>query len=160
MAASTASIDVGAATIAPVGAKGDAPAVDPLKYSPPATDSTITMAVAADSPPTNASSVMTISRAKAPVSTGKIAMARKWGVRYSFLLMHADGEKITHGAPIDSAKVTAEVVEQRKDKKVVAYKFRRRKGYHRTVGHRRKLTRLKIKSISVGGKKSAKREAE
>ena len=76
------------------------------------------------------------------------------------VLMHADGEKVTHGAPIDGAKVTAEVVEQRKDKKVVAYKFRRRKGYHRTVGHRRKLTRLKIKSISVGGKKSAKKEAE
>jgi large subunit ribosomal protein L21 len=56
--------------------------------------------------------------------------------------------------------VTAEVVEQRKDKKVVAYKFRRRKGYHRTVGHRRKLTRLKIKSISVDGKKSAKKEVE
>jgi large subunit ribosomal protein L21 len=76
------------------------------------------------------------------------------------VLMHADGEKITHGAPIDGAKVTAEVVEQRKDKKIVAYKFRRRKGYHRTVGHRRKLTRLKIKSISVAGKKSAKKEAE
>src|SRR5947207_15434093 len=76
------------------------------------------------------------------------------------VLMHADGDQLTHGAPIDGAKVTAEVIEQRKDKKVVAYKFKRRKGYHRTVGHRRKLTRLKIKSISVGGKKSAKKEAE
>jgi large subunit ribosomal protein L21 len=76
------------------------------------------------------------------------------------VLMHAEGENVIHGAPIDGAKVTAEVVEQRKDKKVVAYKFRRRKGYHRTVGHRRKLTRLKIKSINVGGKKSAKTEAD
>ena len=33
------------------------------------------------------------------------------------VLMHADGEKVTHGAPIDGAKVTAEVVEQRKDKR-------------------------------------------
>jgi large subunit ribosomal protein L21 len=72
------------------------------------------------------------------------------------VLMHADGDKITHGSPlISGAKVTGEVVEQRKDKKVIAYKFRRRKGYHRTVGHRRKLTRVKIKSISVGGKKAA-----
>jgi large subunit ribosomal protein L21 len=76
------------------------------------------------------------------------------------VLMHTDGENVTHGTPIDGAKITAEVVEQRKDKKVIAYKFRRRKGYHRTVGHRRKLTRLKIKSISIGGKKSAKKEAE
>lgn len=76
------------------------------------------------------------------------------------VLLHADGDNVTQGAPIDGAKVTAEVVEQRKDKKVIAYKFRRRKGYHRTVGHRRKLTRLKIKSISLGGKKSAAKKSE
>jgi large subunit ribosomal protein L21 len=71
------------------------------------------------------------------------------------VLLHADGDNLTHGDPlISGAKVTAEVVEQRKDKKVVAFKFKRRKGYHRTVGHRRKLTRVKIKSISVGAKKS------
>jgi len=76
------------------------------------------------------------------------------------VLMHADGDQLTHGAPIDGAKVTAEVIEQRKDKKVVAYKFKRRKGYHRTVGHRRKLTRLKIKSINLGAKKSTKKETD
>ena len=72
------------------------------------------------------------------------------------VLMFADGEDVTHGSPlISGAKVTAEVLEQRKDKKVIAFKFKRRKGYHRTVGHRRKLTRVKIKSISVGAKKTA-----
>jgi large subunit ribosomal protein L21 len=77
------------------------------------------------------------------------------------VLMYADGDKFTHGSPIEGAKVTAEVVEQRKDKKVIAFKFKRRKGYHRTVGHRRKLTRVKIKSISVGAKKTAaKKTAE
>ncbi len=71
------------------------------------------------------------------------------------VLLHADGDRLTHGNPlISGAKVTAEVVEQRKDKKVVAFKFKRRKGYHRTVGHRRKLTRVKIKSITVSGAKS------
>jgi hypothetical protein len=55
---------------------------------------------------------------------------------------------VSHGNPlISGAKVTAEVVEQRKDKKVVAFKYKRRKGYHRTVGHRRKLTRVKIKAL-------------
>lgn len=69
------------------------------------------------------------------------------------VLMFADGKNLTHGDPlISGAKVTAEIVEQRKDKKVIAFKYRRRKGYHRTVGHRRKLTRVKIKSISVGAK--------
>src|SRR5437764_9917240 len=65
------------------------------------------------------------------------------------VLMFADGKDVTHGDPlISGAKVTAEVLEQRKDKKVIAFKYKRRKGYHRTVGHRRKLTRVKIKSIS------------
>src|SRR5438874_181539 len=77
----------------------------------------------------------------------------------SDVLMHADGDKISHGNPIADAKVTAQVLEQRKDKKIIAYKFKRRKGYHRTVGHRRKLTRLKIKSISLGGSKTKKEQA-
>src|SRR6516164_7003537 len=62
------------------------------------------------------------------------------------VLLFADGKDLTHGNPLVSgAKVSAEVLEQRKDKKVVAFKYKRRKGYHRTVGHRRKLTREKIK---------------
>jgi large subunit ribosomal protein L21 len=77
------------------------------------------------------------------------------------VLMFADGKNVTQGNPvITGAKVTAEVVEQRKDKKVVAFKYKRRKGYHRTVGHRRKLTRVKIKSINLGGKKAAAKKTE
>ena len=77
------------------------------------------------------------------------------------VLMYADGKDLTHGNPlISGARVTAEVLEQRKDKKVIAFKFKRRKGYHRTVGHRRKLTRVKIKSISVGAKNSAAKKTE
>jgi large subunit ribosomal protein L21 len=77
------------------------------------------------------------------------------------VLMYADGKDLTHGNPlISGAKVTGEVVEQRKDKKVIAFKFKRRKGYHRTVGHRRKLTRVKIKSISIEAKKTAAKKSE
>src|SRR4029077_19379826 len=77
------------------------------------------------------------------------------------VLLFADGKDVTHGNPLVSgAKVTAEVLEQRKDKKVVAFKYKRRKGYHRTVGHRRKLTRVKIKSINVGEKKPAAEKTE
>ena len=77
------------------------------------------------------------------------------------VLMFADGKNVTHGDPtVSGAKVTAEVVEQRKDRKVIAFKYKRRKGYHRTVGHRRKLTRVKIKSISVGTKKAGAKKSE
>jgi large subunit ribosomal protein L21 len=88
------------------------------------------------------------------VETGKTAT-------FGDVLMFADGKNVTHGDPlISGAKVTGEVVEQRKDKKVVAFKYKRRKGYHRTVGHRRKLTRVKIKSINVGAKKTPSKKTE
>jgi large subunit ribosomal protein L21 len=77
------------------------------------------------------------------------------------VLMFADGKDVTHGNPlISGAKVNVEVLEQRKDKKVIAFKYKRRKGYHRTVGHRRKLTRVKIKSISLGAKKASTKKAD
>jgi large subunit ribosomal protein L21 len=77
------------------------------------------------------------------------------------VLLFVDGKDRTHGDPLVSgAKVTAEVLEQRKDKKVVAFKYKRRKGYHRTVGHRRKLTRIKIKTIDVESKKTGSKESK
>lgn len=73
---------------------------------------------------------------------------------FADVLLIGDAENMKHGSPlIEGATVTGEVVEQRKDKKVIAFKYRRRKGYHRTVGHRRKLTRVKITEISLGSKK-------
>ncbi len=64
---------------------------------------------------------------------------------FTEVLFYVDGAEVKIGG----GPVVAEVVAQRKDAKVIAYKYRRRKGYHRTVGHRRKLTRLKIKSIAA-----------
>ncbi|HEX5176051.1 MAG TPA: 50S ribosomal protein L21 [Chthoniobacteraceae bacterium] len=66
---------------------------------------------------------------------------------FSEVLLVANGAGIKSGDALQGATVVAEVVEQIKGPKVLAFKYRRRKGYHRTVGHRRKLTRLKIKSI-------------
>src|SRR5204862_8175232 len=57
------------------------------------------------------------------------------------VLMHADGDKLTHGAPIDGAKVTAEVIEQRKDQKDDAYIFTHLKGHTRTIDYRHYHTR-------------------
>jgi large subunit ribosomal protein L21 len=77
------------------------------------------------------------------------------------VLVFAEGKNLTYGTPlISGAKVTAEILQQRKDRKVIAFKYKRRKGYHRTVGHRRKLTRVKIKSISVEGKKTVAKKTE
>ena len=75
--------------------------------------------------------------------------AGKDGV-FADVLFHSDGDNITHGSPlIEGATVSGEVIEQRKDKKVIAFKYRRRKGYHRTVGHRQELTIVKITEIKL-----------
>jgi large subunit ribosomal protein L21 len=68
----------------------------------------------------------------------------------SEVLLVSDGSNLHVGTPfVDGASVKVTVVDQFKDDKVIAFKFRRRKGYHRTVGHRRRLTTLKIESIST-----------
>ncbi|PWU11293.1 MAG: 50S ribosomal protein L21 [Verrucomicrobia bacterium] len=68
---------------------------------------------------------------------------------FNEVLLVSSEEKISLGTPfLNGASIAAEVVEQRKDEKITAFKFKRRKGYHRTVGHRRRLTRLKITEIN------------
>ena len=74
------------------------------------------------------------------------------GQEHSFprvLLVSGDG-KVSVGTPIvQNATVTADVVEHKRGPKVVAFKMKRRKGYHRTVGHRQEQTVLKIKEIKL-----------
>ena len=70
--------------------------------------------------------------------------------KFEEVLLVSNGGGVSIGAPlVAGAAVTAEVVEQTKAPKVIAFKYKRRKGYHRTVGHRRQLTRLKIKAITA-----------
>jgi large subunit ribosomal protein L21 len=70
--------------------------------------------------------------------------------KFEDVLLVSNGGGVSIGAPlVAGAAVTAEILEQTKAPKIVAFKFKRRKGYHRTVGHRRQLTRLKIKTITV-----------
>ena len=66
-----------------------------------------------------------------------------------------DGKKIvTDPAKLAKAKVTAEILEQFKGEKQLVFKFKKRKNYKRTRGHRQNLTRVKI--VSVGSAKAKK----
>jgi len=68
---------------------------------------------------------------------------------FSDVLLVGEGAGVKAGSAAQGTTVTAEVVEQRKGPKLVAYKYKRRKGYHRKVGFRSRLTRLAIKSINA-----------
>ena len=71
-------------------------------------------------------------------------------ITISDVLMVGNGDKFSLGSPLLSgASVGLELVEEIKGKKVIAYKFQRREGYHRTVGHRQKLSRVKVGKITV-----------
>ncbi|MDP0491207.1 MAG: 50S ribosomal protein L21 [Verrucomicrobiota bacterium JB023] len=65
------------------------------------------------------------------------------------VLLVNDGSSIRIGTPaIDGASVSAKVLEQERGKKEVAFKFRRRKGYHKTKGYRRLTTKIEITGIT------------
>ena len=65
------------------------------------------------------------------------------------LLVSNEG-KVSVGAPtVTNASVVADVVEHKRGPKVIAFKMKRRKGYHRTVGHRQDQSVLKIKDIKL-----------
>lgn len=64
------------------------------------------------------------------------------------VLMIGNGDKTQIGNPyLNNASVLCEVVEQKKDKKIIVYKHKPKKGYQKKQGHRQKLTILKIKEI-------------
>ncbi len=64
------------------------------------------------------------------------------------VLLVANDGKVSVGTPtVASAKVMADVTGHLRGEKKIAFKMKRRKGYHRTVGHRQELTRVKITDI-------------
>ncbi|MER9872234.1 50S ribosomal protein L21 [Mesorhizobium sp. M0195] len=76
------------------------------------------------------------------------------------VLAHGEGENVTFGAPfVDGALVTAEVVEQGKNRTVIAFKKRRRQNSRRKIGHRQLLTTVRIAEILLDGAKPAKKAA-
>jgi large subunit ribosomal protein L21 len=65
------------------------------------------------------------------------------------LLVNNDG-KVSVGAPtVTGAKVVADVIEHKRGDKVTTFKMKRRKGYHKTTGHRQELTVVKITNINA-----------
>src|SRR3974377_1767201 len=65
------------------------------------------------------------------------------------LLVNNDG-KVSVGAPtLPRAAVLADGVEHIRGEKKIAFKMKRRKGYHKTIGHRQELTVVKVKEIKT-----------
>lgn len=66
------------------------------------------------------------------------------------VLLLAQGDAVTVGRPlVDGAKVTAKVVGHGRGDKIRVFKRKKRKGFHKTIGHRQALTHIEI--IEIGG---------
>jgi large subunit ribosomal protein L21 len=78
------------------------------------------------------------------------------------VLLVKDKNSISIGKPyVENAKIELEVVSHKRDKKILVYKMRPKKKTRRKMGHRQELTRVMVKSISIGKsspKTSSKKE--
>jgi large subunit ribosomal protein L21 len=71
-------------------------------------------------------------------------------ITFDRVLMVVNDGKYSYGAPtVAKAAVVADVVKHIRGEKTVAFKMKRRKGYHRKVGHRQELSVVKIKEINI-----------
>ena len=73
------------------------------------------------------------------------------GAKVSFdkVLLVGEGSDVKVGAPlVDGVSVAGKVIKNDKAKKVVVYKYKPKKGYHKKQGHRQPYTKIQIEKIN------------
>jgi len=71
-------------------------------------------------------------------------------VQLGNVLMFSDDENVSVGQPtLDNVTVNAHIVAQDKSRKIIVFKYKRRKRYRRKQGHRQPFTAIKIDSIEL-----------
>ncbi len=71
-------------------------------------------------------------------------------ISFDKVILLSDDKNVKVGAPyVKNAKVEGTVVAQGKGKKILVYKYKAKKNYRRTQGHRQPYTKVEIKSIKV-----------
>jgi len=71
-------------------------------------------------------------------------------IEFTDVLLVASGADVRIGKPkIEGAKVLAEIVEQDRERKIVVFKYKRRKNFRKRGGHRQPYTALKITGIKA-----------
>ncbi len=71
-------------------------------------------------------------------------------VDFDQVLMYADGDQVKLGQPtVEGAVVRGHIVDQGKDRKIIVFKYKRRKRYRRKNGHRQAYTAVRIDTIEA-----------
>jgi large subunit ribosomal protein L21 len=78
-------------------------------------------------------------------------LRRERGERVEFtdVRLVVDGGRVSAGSGLGSARVIGEILDERKQRKVLVVKFKRRKNYRRRYGHRQTLMSVRITGIEV-----------
>ena len=78
----------------------------------------------------------------------RIASEKGDSIEFDKVLMLSNDNDVKIGTPyVEGIKVQGSVEDQIKDKKVIVFKYKRRKNYRRTQGHRQQYTLVKINDI-------------
>ena len=71
-------------------------------------------------------------------------------VTFEDVLVAGDEAKVSVGVPlVEGARVTAEVLRHGREKKIIVFKRKRRKGYRRKKGHRQGFTEIRVEQVVV-----------
>ena len=80
----------------------------------------------------------------------KLGLAEGEAVTFDQVLMVSDDNEVKVGDPfVANATVTAKVAKEGKAKKVIVYKYKPKKGYHKKQGHRQPFTAVTIEKINA-----------
>ena len=83
------------------------------------------------------------------VKVEKLVAEKGDSVTFDDVLAVSDRGKLAVAGDVKSAKVTATVLEQGKEKKVIVFRYKPKSGYRKKNGHRQPFTRVKIDKISL-----------
>ncbi|MCI5645109.1 MAG: 50S ribosomal protein L21 [Treponema porcinum] len=86
----------------------------------------------------------------AVLSVDKLDAEKGAKIDVDTVLLVSDGDKISVGAPyVKGAKVQIVVEDSFRDKKVLVFKYKSKKDYHRLIGHRQNYTNVRVEDIVI-----------
>ena len=83
------------------------------------------------------------------IKVEKLGVAEGETVDFDQVLAVNNGKLVLGNPTVSGAKVSATVVAEGKERKVVVYKYKRKTGYHKKNGHRQLYTKVKIDKINA-----------
>jgi len=83
------------------------------------------------------------------IKVEKLSLEAGQTVTFEEVLVVNKGELVVGNPTVANASVSATVVEEGKNKKIIVYRYKRKSGYHKKNGHRQPYTKVKIEKINA-----------